>query len=68
MPIYSWPANLAKNNDVWITSLVDWPSIAAIGDVAEESVLAACSELSAAIQARISKCPSRKKLIRLNRL
>lgn len=55
MSTYSWPANLAKNEAGWITSLVDWPEIAAIDNSAQASVLTASQNLSAAIQDRLSK-------------
>ena len=45
MPGYSWPANLVKKGENWITSLVDWPDVVSIDATAEESVVQAISEL-----------------------
>lgn len=54
MQTYAWPANIAKDGAKWITSVVDWPNIASVGNSAQDSLLAAMQHLSDAIRDRIS--------------
>jgi hypothetical protein len=53
MPGYSWPANLVKKGENWITSLVDWPDVVSIDATAEESVVQAISELRGQLETSV---------------
>ena len=50
---YRWPANIAQNNNVWVTSLVDWPDVAGVGNTPEESVRAAMQALSRVVRQEV---------------
>jgi len=55
LAIYAWPANVAKHDADWITSLVDWPELESRGESVQASVLTASQDLSDAVRGKLEE-------------
>jgi hypothetical protein len=53
MAMYAWPANLAKNEANYVSSLVDWPTIIGVGPTINDSLIDASTKLGLEITKRI---------------
>lgn len=53
MTEYAWPANIAKHNTGWITSLVDWPDLVVVKPTPQESILSTTKALNDEIIRRL---------------